>query len=800
MSLSMRGICLMWCCLLASGLLAQPAGCDDFRDLYTPVQILNVDCDSIVLEAYPLGNPALTWYVGDSLLLATQERITYYGATDDLTIALVVEANDRCNTTFTEVNIPGGCPKEDCANGVDDDGDGLVDLNDVEDCDCQPAPPVVDFNLFPNPGFEARRDLPECTGCYAAGEAFSCVDGWIPGNSLTTIEHVLECFAAWIDSPFRPYSAATNNVSIIGGFAAYDSLGFATMESALVPLLEPTVPGGRYRLTFEADIGGGDIMPLADDVTDEVFQNVAWYYSPVIDSFPYRFEDYNSRVSGGEWDNWTMLDSFFIEVNRDYSFNAFSVEFTAPPAPIQMMSFTGTLNQPRRYAFTDLIGDYEFYWVLDNVQLQRISPPEVFPVDIDNAVTHTPIASTTGNACDQGLSFAVAAPEAGDFYQWYREGVALPGATQITLQLPPDSLNGSQYQVRISRGESCNASLPRRAVPEPPFTATFAVDSIFCGGEAVGGIAVLVDPPEAVVTYQWELGAGNIIGQNNSVAGLAAGEYQLTLEDAFGCLYNYNFLLEAPPLLTAVATAEPIRCNSPDLNGTVDLEIVGGVEPFGVLINGEAVGRSNRYRLPAGDYTFTVDDANGCSLSLPPVSLTEIAPFTLELILDDTLATLGQTTSGNLVSNRALENAIYAWNPPEWVDCATCPDPVIRPTQTDTIWVEVIDEDGCLRQASSPITVVPDRSVYVPSAFSPDGNGINDRLRVYPGPAVGAVLSLEVYDRWGGLLYRGAGDAAAWDGRREDGRLWVGTFVYVVHIAFLDGEVATITGEVSLLR
>lgn len=800
MPLLFRSLSLVWYCLFAATLLAQPADCDDFRELYTPVQILSVNCDSIVLEAYPLGTPSLAWFVGDSLLTTTEERITFYGPTDALTVALVVEANDRCNTTFTDINIPGGCPKEDCANGLDDDGDGLVDLNDGEDCDCRPAPPIVDFNLFPNPGFEARRELPECTGCYAAGEAFPCVDGWVPGNSLTTIEHVLECFAIWVDSPFRPYSAATNNVSVIGGFAAYDSLGFATMESALVPLLEPTVPGDRYRLTFEADIGGGDILPLADDVVDEVLQNVAWYYSPVIDSFPYRFDSYEDRVSGGEWDNWTMLDSFFIEVNRNYSFNAFSVEFTAPPQPIRMMSFTGTLNQPRRYFFTDLVGDYEFYWVLDNVQLQRISPPEVSVADIDNSVTTAAIASTTADACAQGLSLSVSAPVAGDTYQWYREGVALPGATQSRLELPPDSLNGRSYQVRIIRGESCNTSFPRRAQPEPPFAASFAVDSIFCGGGATGGILAFVEPPEAVSAYLWEADDGSVLGNTGSVDGLVEGAYSLTLEDAFGCTYDYRFELLAPPPLAADISAEPIRCNTNDGNGTVNLDISGGVEPYEVLINGEAVSFTNRYRLPVGDYDFMVMDAEGCSISLPTVSLVEIAPFTLELELVNSLVRLGQTTEARLESNRELENAIFQWQPTEWMDCATCRDPIIQPTASDSIRVEVVDEDGCLRQAVVPITVVPDRSVYIPSAFSPNGDGINDLLRVYPGPGVGAVLSLEVYDRWGGLLYRGTGDAAAWDGRRQDGRLSIGTFVYAVRIAFLDGEVKTISGEVTLIR
>ncbi|MEM6770175.1 MAG: hypothetical protein AAF597_06290, partial [Bacteroidota bacterium] len=712
MSLSIRSMILLHCCLLALGLSGQPEDCDDFRDLYTPVQILRADCDSIILEAYPLGDPILSWYVGDSLLAETGPVLTYRAAADGLIFTLVVEADGRCDATHTEVFIAGGCPREDCANGIDDDGDGLIDLKDEEDCICRPPPPVLDFNLFPNPGFEVRRELPECSGCYAAGEAFPCVDGWTPGNSLTTIEHVLECFSNWINSPFRPYAAGTTNESIIGGFAAYDSLGFATMESALVPLLEPTIPGETYRLTFQADIGGGDILPLADDVTDEVLQNVAWYVSPQVDSFPYRFADYDSRVSGGFWDNWTILDSFFITVDRDFTFNDYVLEFVAPPQPIRMMAFTGTLNQPRRYFFTDRVGDYEFYWVLDNVQLQRITPPSILPVDIDNTVTATAIADTGGDACAQGVIFRVAFPESSDSYQWYREGVALMGQTNGSLALPPDSLNGSSYQVLIVRGESCNTSFPRRAVPEPPFQVTFSVDSINCGGTTTGWITALVSPSEAEVEYRWEDATGTVISQVAMADNLPAGVYQLSLTDVFGCVYAYDFVLDEPTPLSASVSAEQIRCDAADRNGTIDLSIAGGTEPYTILLNGEPVGRTNRYRLPVGDYVFSVIDAVGCTVTTPSISLSELAPFSLELVVANPLLRLGQSTTVSLTSNRDLSGATFRWLPAEWVDCSGCPSPTIRPNRGDTLRVAVVDVDGCARQATVPLTVVQPTNIF----------------------------------------------------------------------------------------
>ncbi|MEM6773193.1 MAG: gliding motility-associated C-terminal domain-containing protein, partial [Bacteroidota bacterium] len=90
--------------------------------------------------------------------------------------------------------------------------------------------------------------------------------------------------------------------------------------------------------------------------------------------------------------------------------------------------------------------------------------------------------------------------------------------------------------------------------------------------------------------------------------------------------------------------------------------------------------------------------------------------------------------------------------------------------------------------------------VYIPSAFSPNGDGINDLFRVFPGAGVGRVVSVEIYDRWGGIMFRGVGDQASWDGRHQDGKLAVGTFIYVVRTAYLDGEQKTFSGAVTLLR
>ncbi|MBK8195951.1 MAG: gliding motility-associated C-terminal domain-containing protein [Lewinellaceae bacterium] len=67
----------------------------------------------------------------------------------------------------------------------------------------------------------------------------------------------------------------------------------------------------------------------------------------------------------------------------------------------------------------------------------------------------------------------------------------------------------------------------------------------------------------------------------------------------------------------------------------------------------------------------------------------------------------------------------------------------------------IVDSSGCM--ASDMVTVIVNkiRDIYIPNAFSPDGNGINDVFTIYGGIAAESVLVFRIYNRWGGLIYEG---------------------------------------------
>ena len=103
------------------------------------------------------------------------------------------------------------------------------------------------------------------------------------------------------------------------------------------------------------------------------------------------------------------------------------------------------------------------------------------------------------------------------------------------------------------------------------------------------------------------------------------------------------------------------------------------------------------------------------------------------------------------------------------------------------------------------IDVIPNYSLYVPNAFSPDNNEVNDRFRFYPSLSIDNINSFSIFDRWGSLVFedKDIGDVnnyLGWDGTINGEKANLGVYTYVVQVLFIDGAEKIIVGDVTLLR
>lgn len=101
---------------------------------------------------------------------------------------------------------------------------------------------------------------------------------------------------------------------------------------------------------------------------------------------------------------------------------------------------------------------------------------------------------------------------------------------------------------------------------------------------------------------------------------------------------------------------------------------------------------------------------------------------------------------------------------------------------------------------SEPVAPDPSGQVYVPNAFSPNGDGTNDRFMVFPSWDV-EVLELMVFDRWGNLVYNGTGvGESGWDGQMNGKDVGMGAYAYLLRLRLPSGLEKVEHGVVQLLR
>ena len=138
------------------------------------------------------------------------------------------------------------------------------------------------------------------------------------------------------------------------------------------------------------------------------------------------------------------------------------------------------------------------------------------------------------------------------------------------------------------------------------------------------------------------------------------------------------------------------------------------------------------------------------------------------------------------------------WISGENITCAQCPFTRVYPTRDECYTIETVNAYGCKVQDQVCIDITNDFSIYIPNAFTPNKDGTNDVFLV-----VGTSLSdvkLEIFDRWGALLFAGTNVTQGWDGTYKGSDCALGVYIYRVEYTGLNGKRYIKTGDVVLGR
>lgn len=271
-----------------------------------------------------------------------------------------------------------------------------------------------------------------------------------------------------------------------------------------------------------------------------------------------------------------------------------------------------------------------------------------------------------------------------------------------------------------------------------------------------------------------------------------------------GCEQIDTFIVE-PEDIELLLSVLDINCVGQD-SGYVALSVLGGTPPYNyALNNGNFENTAAFSGLVAGNYTVRARDINGCldqedfNIIAPPAVNASISG-NLEICLGDSTVLIAHT---NLLPPE-IDTVI--WTGIENSDCPQCLRQTVRPVRDMTYAVLIQSADGCYTVDSIRVIVEPKKPVYVPSAFSPNSDGINDEFVIYANAGVVANIPLfQIYDRWGELVFEKRDilpndPAFGWNGVFRGKEMDPAVFVWYAQIDFIDDTSIQLKGDVTLVR
>jgi gliding motility-associated-like protein len=349
--------------------------------------------------------------------------------------------------------------------------------------------------------------------------------------------------------------------------------------------------------------------------------------------------------------------------------------------------------------------------------------------------------------------------------------------------------------------DSCAAMDSVYVLVAPALFANAGRDTILCakGSLQITGIA---HPPD--VKYSWCTLEGKLLadGPVLKIDIEASGEYILKVYDAYGCSASDTMHIELYELKGSI-TGPDVVC----LGDTVRL--AAQTEPYGsytyewqpgAIILGD-LHDSTILAIISGETRFSVTIANaeGCVWTFyHTVELSDPASE-LQVSVDPDIVVVGQETQLTATYKPGWH---YNWEPKDGsLNNDTIYNPIARPLKTTRYTVTVTDENGCTATADGQVSVqtCPD-AVFLPNAFSPNGDSKNDELCIRSRAGTLARVELIIHSRWGEQVFTTTDPTFCWDGTFKNKKLSPDVFGYLLKFSCLEQEQHVKIGNITLLK
>lgn len=349
------------------------------------------------------------------------------------------------------------------------------------------------------------------------------------------------------------------------------------------------------------------------------------------------------------------------------------------------------------------------------------------------------------------------------------------------------------YTVTVTDAVGCSITTTVTLTSPPAITISSTTTSASCNTANDGAIDVTVTGGSAPYSFQWSGGSSAV---TEDLVNILPGLYIVTVTDANGCPVSDTITIISTVTVLADAGNDTTFCESGaiTLNGSGSSNATSFAWYQLPSMNQISTGVTATVTPPAGSTSYMIVAFNGTCSDTDTVVVTSNTPPLADAGTDATILIFNSVAIGG--NPTGVAGSTFSWTPAGSLSDSTAANPVASPTVTTTYTVTVTNANGCTAIDTVRVTVLP--QIVFPNGISPNGDGSNDtwiidNIDQFPNCVV------EVYNRWGELLFRSEGYNDPWDGTYKGEQLPVGTYYYIIN---LNDELypEAFTGPITILR
>jgi gliding motility-associated-like protein len=421
-----------------------------------------------------------------------------------------------------------------------------------------------------------------------------------------------------------------------------------------------------------------------------------------------------------------------------------------------------------------------------------------FTITEPAALTASAVAvATTCNAGSDGsvaVNAAGGTPAAAGYVYTWNPNVSTTNAAS--------GLIAGTYTITVSDSLACSVTASAIVTSPTAVGLTETHTNEPCFGDALGTVQLSASGGTPAYTLELENGGVYSASPNGFFNGLLAGTYNIRVTDSKGCPTTSSVTITEPSAIAIAAVFDTVKCFG-ESNGAISASASGGASGYSFAFsNGVTNTTGSISGLPAANYTVTVTDVNGCSTA---TTLTVTQPDAVEITLspvDSLVLNLGEGQVITASSN--YSDAVFNWSPATGLGCSDCNSNEIK-VYNSTAYVITASTSPhgkvCSTAVRLPVTVIPNYKLYIPNAFTPNADGINDLYEIFGNKDAIKFLDIAIFNRWGEKVYESKDIFFQWDGRYKGVYLEPGVYVYTINITFLDNHSeSNQRGSITILR